>query len=122
MYKKPNKRYEHSKTIKIKTKETQFNLIRKEKRLGGKPIKFKTKKKKCNHTISEALTVNSPVTASNPTWTVCSKFVGYDIFGLESLCDGLEPFILFLSVFFFLSASSGSKINKRKSFFLFWLI
>lgn len=22
------------------------------------------------------LTVNSPVTASNPTWTVCSKFVG----------------------------------------------
>lgn len=51
--------------------------------------------------------------ASNPTCTVCSKFVGYEIFGLESLCDLLD-LILFLSVFFFRSASSGSVVEMRK--------
>lgn len=55
-----------------------------------------------------ALTVNSPVIGSKPTWTVCSKLVGYDILGFESLCDGLDPLILFFSVFFLRSRSSGS--------------
>lgn len=55
------------------------------------------------------LTVNSPVTASKPTWTVCSKLVGYDIFGFESL-EGLDvdPLILLFNVFFLRSLSSGS--------------
>lgn len=60
------------------------------------------------------LTVNSPVIASNPTCTVCSKFVGYEIFGLESLCDLLD-LILFLSVFFFRSPSSGSVWNEMET-------
>lgn len=62
----------------------------------------------------DGLTVNSPVTASKPTWTVCSKFVGYEIFGLESMCDGLEPFILFFNVFFLRSASSGSLSESKE--------
>lgn len=61
------------------------------------------------------LTVNSPVTASKPTWTVCSKFVGYDILGLESWCDGFEPLILFFKVFFLRSGSSGSVKQKHKT-------
>lgn len=64
-----------------------------------------------------ALTVNSPVIGSKPTWTVCSKLVGYDILGFESLCDGLDPLILFFSVFFLRSRSSGSvsdELNRRE--------
>lgn len=57
--------------------------------------------------IESTLTVNSPVTASKPTCTVCSKFVGYEMLGLESLCDCFD-FILFFSVFFLRSGSSGS--------------
>jgi len=59
------------------------------------------------------LTVNSPVIASKPTWTVCSKFVGYEIFGLS------EPSLLFftldltLSIFFF--SDSGSFGRGRRS-------
>lgn len=59
-------------------------------------------------TIRQELTVNSPVTASNPTCTVCSKLVGYDIFGLESMCEGFVPLFLPFNVFFLRSASSGS--------------
>lgn len=55
----------------------------------------------------KTLTVNSPVSASKPTCTVCSKFVGLEMLGLESLCDCFD-FILFLSVFFLRSGSSGS--------------
>lgn len=58
--------------------------------------------------IRQELTVNSPVTASNPTCTVCSKLVGYDIFGLESMCEGFVPLFLLFNVFFLRSASSGS--------------
>lgn len=58
------------------------------------------------------LTVNSPVTASKPTCTVCSKFVGYEMLGFESLCDCFD-LILFFSVFFLRSGSSGS-VGKRK--------
>lgn len=53
------------------------------------------------------LTVNSPVTASKPTCTVCSKFVGYEMLGLESLWDCFD-LILFFNVFF-LRSSSGSE-------------
>lgn len=51
--------------------------------------------------------MNSPVTASKPTCTVCSKFVGYEMLGLESLCDCFD-LILLLRVFFLRSGSSGS--------------
>lgn len=60
------------------------------------------------------LTVNSPVTASKPTCTVCSKFVGYEMFGLESLCDCFD-LILLLRVFFLRSGSSGS-VDERMEF------
>lgn len=53
-------------------------------------------------------TVNSPVIASKPTWTVCSKFVGYDMFGFKSFeFFGVVLFAFVLADFFFLS-SSGS--------------
>jgi len=33
--------------------------------------------------MDSKLTVNSPVSGSKPTWTVCSKFSGDDITGLS---------------------------------------
>ena len=35
------------------------------------------------HTHTHTLTVNSPVTASKPTWMVCSKSEGEEISGLS---------------------------------------
>lgn len=65
----------------------------------------------CQKSLKQ-LTVNSPVMASKPTCTVCSKLVGYEMFGFESVWDGFEPFILFFKFFFFLSGSSGSETRK----------
>lgn len=61
-------------------------------------------------------TVNSPVTASNPTWTVCSKLVGYEILGFASF-DGFEDelFDFVFDDFFFRSASSGSECKTFRS-------
>lgn len=55
------------------------------------------------------LTVNSPVSGSKPTWTVCSKLVGYDMFGFSlSILFPLIRTGLFFKFFFFLSSPSGS--------------
>lgn len=65
----------------------------------------------CNsrRAASTLFTVNSPVTASKPTCTVCSKFVGYEIFGFASDAGfTVDPFDFVFDDFFLRSASSGS--------------
>lgn len=56
------------------------------------------------------------MTASNPTWTVCSKLVGYEILGFASF-DGFEDelFDFVFDDFFFRSASSGSECKIFRS-------
>jgi len=57
----------------VKTEDFRLAILRQQ------PVNIMARQTRPKVSVNEQnieLTVNSPVTASKPTWTVCSKFVG----------------------------------------------
>jgi len=57
----------------VKTEDFRLAILRQQ------PVNIMARQTRLKVSVNEQnieLTVNSPVTASKPTWTVCSKFVG----------------------------------------------